>query len=116
MDFLMQSGLSPRRARIIRLSKGLRSSWHRDGPDNLYFVRLHIPIITNPGCIFEAKDADVTEVAHMPADGSSYILRVNRMHRVSNLGTEDRFHLVMDVWDTVGLTQHHRFTEKLEIS
>jgi len=114
MDFLLQSGLNPRRARIIRLTKGMRSSWHRDGPDNRYFVRLHVPIITNPGCIFEAQEGENTEVAHMPADGSSYILRVNRMHRVSNNGTDDRFHLVMDIWDTAGITAHHRYDGSLE--
>jgi hypothetical protein len=114
MDFLLGSGLNPRRARIIRLTKGMRSSWHRDGPDNRYFVRLHVPIITNSGCIFEAQESDATEVAHMPADGSSYILRVNRMHRVSNNGDADRFHLVMDVWDTRGITKHHRYDASLD--
>ncbi|MBN8540660.1 MAG: aspartyl/asparaginyl beta-hydroxylase domain-containing protein [Deltaproteobacteria bacterium] len=104
-DFLLSSGLNPRRLRMIRLTKGLRSSWHRDGPDNRYFVRLHVPIITNEGCIFETEEGSV----HLPADGASYFLKVNRMHRVSNSGDADRFHLVMDVWDTGGVTQHHRF-------
>lgn len=109
MDTLLPSGLHPRRARITRLTKGLHSSWHRDGPDNRYFVRLHIPIITNPGCIFEAEENGQHESAHMPADGSCYIIKVNRMHQVRNEGTEDRFHLIMDVWDTEGLTKHHRY-------
>ena len=104
-DFLLSSGLNPRRMRMIRLTKGMNSSWHRDGPDNRYFVRLHVPIITNDGCIFETEEGS----AHLPADGSSYFLKVNRMHRVSNRGDADRFHLVMDVYDTVGVSQHHRY-------
>jgi hypothetical protein len=104
-EFLLSSGLNPRRMRVIRLTKGLSSIWHRDGPDNRYFVRLHVPIITNDGCIFETEEGS----AHLQADGSSYFLKVNRMHRVSNSGDADRFHLVMDVWDTNGVSQHHRF-------
>lgn len=104
-DFLLQSGLNPRRMRLIRLTKGMSSSWHRDGPDNRYFVRLHVPIITNPGCLFETEEGP----GHLAADGSSYFLKVNRMHRVSNQGDADRFHLVMDVWDTNGVSQYHRF-------
>jgi hypothetical protein len=104
-DFLLSSGLNPRRMRVIRLTKGLSSSWHRDSPDNRYFVRLHVPIITNDGCRFETEEGS----AHLAADGSSYFLRVNRMHRVSNRGDADRFHLVMDVWDTNNVSQHHRF-------
>ncbi len=104
-DFLLASGVNPRRMRLIRLTKGMSSSWHRDGPDNRYFVRLHVPIITNSGCVFETDEGS----AHMPADGSSYFLKVNRMHRVSNRGEADRFHLVMDVWDTAGVSTGHRF-------
>lgn len=104
-DFLLSSGLNPRRMRVIRLTKGMSSIWHRDGPDNRYLVRLHVPIITNEGCIFETEEGS----AHLPADGSSYFLKVNRMHRVSNGGDADRFHLVMDVWDTERVSQHHRY-------
>ena len=39
-------------------------SWHRD-PER----RIHIPIITNPGCRMVIED----ESFHMPADGSVYI-------------------------------------------
>jgi hypothetical protein len=105
-EFLLSSGLNPRRMRVIRLTKGMSSSWHRDGPDNRYFVRLHVPIITNDGCIFETEEG----ASHLPADGSSYFLKVNRMHRVSNRGDTDRFHLVMDVWDTAEVSEHHRLT------
>lgn len=99
-------GLSPRRARIIKLAAGLESVWHRDSPENTYAVRLHVPIITNPHCFFETE----TERAHLTADGSAYFLHVNRMHRVVNGGTEDRYHLVMNIVDKNGVTKHHRWT------
>lgn len=100
---LEQAGLYPRRARIIRLTPGMGSSWHRDCPDHHDAVRLHIPIITNEGCFFETE----TGRAHLPADGNAYFLRVNRMHRVMNNGTEYRYHFVADIRDTRHVSQFH---------
>lgn len=103
------AGLYPRRARIIQLSPHSSSSWHRDAPDHIYMVRLHIPILTNPGCFFETE----TERAHLPADGRAYFLFVNGMHRVVNDGDTPRYHLVVDVNDTKKVTQHHQYHKRL---
>jgi hypothetical protein len=105
INFIKEKKLSPSRARIICLSAKMSSSWHRDAADNSYAVRLHVPIITNPGCHFETP----TESEHMPADGSAYFIHVNREHRVINTGDTDRYHLVMDVFDKNCITQFHNY-------
>ena len=109
IELIKTKGLRPARARIICLTAGKASSWHRDAPDEIYAVRLHIPIITNPGCFFETQD----EQEHMPADGSAYFIHVNREHRVINHGSENRYHLVMDVYDVEGVTTFHRYPIKV---
>lgn len=93
IDFLAENKLDPRRARVTKLSPGQSSVWHRDAPDNYPLVRLHIPIVTNPECRFETEAGCV----HLPADGSSYFLPVNRMHRVVNDGSTERYHIIVDV-------------------
>lgn len=104
IDKINETGLVPTRARIIRLAKKSESLWHRDSPDAILSVRLHIPIHTNSECYFETEH----DRAHMPADGSSYFVKVNRLHRVVNWGDTPRLHLVMDVKDTKGISLNHR--------
>lgn len=99
--------LSPARARVICLTAGQSSIWHTDAPENVYAVRLHIPILTNEHCFFETK----TEREHIPADGSAYFVYVNREHRVINGGDTDRFHLVIDVKDVDQVSQYHRLQD-----
>ena len=60
-------------------------SWHRD-PEK----RLHIPIITNPGCRMVIEN----ESFHLPADGSVYITDNTKYHNFFNGGEIDRLHLV----------------------
>ncbi len=103
-----KKGLRPGRVRIICLQAEGVSSWHQDMPSQYYGVRLHIPIETNEGCFFESEEG----FAHLAADGSAYLLRVNRLHRVVNRGQSHRYHLVMDVYDTSGVSNYHQMTEK----
>jgi hypothetical protein len=73
--------------RVRLLLKEPRStlSWHRD-PE----PRLHIPIITNPGCMMV-----IDKVAkHMPADGSVWITNNTKYHNAFNGGEQNRVHLV----------------------
>ena len=65
-------------------------SWHRD-PE----PRLHIPIITNPGCKMVIEDV----AKHMPADGSVWITNNTKYHNAFNGGEENRIHLVACVLD-----------------
>lgn len=104
VEDIAKRGFQPRRVRIIRLPSQGASTWHRDYPDEILGVRLHVPIETNSDCFFECDEGK----AHLPADGSAYLLRVNRMHRVFNQGNTSRYHLVMDV-DVQTSTMFYKF-------
>ena len=73
--------------RVRLLLKEPRStlSWHRD-PEQ----RLHVPIITNPGCIMVIENV----AKHLPANGSVYITNNLKYHNAFNGGEENRVHLV----------------------
>ena len=78
------------RVRILLKQPRSTLSWHRD-PE----PRLHIPIITNPGCIMVIDNV----AQHMPADGSVWITNNTKYHNAFNGGEEDRIHLVACVLD-----------------
>jgi hypothetical protein len=98
-------GFNPRRARILRLGPRSESSWHVDGQPNVYSVRLHIPIVTNPKCFFNYVDESV----HMAADGNAFLVKVNQLHMIQNRSDEDRYHFVVNIWDQFGETRFHRY-------
>ena len=78
------------RVRILLKEPRSTLSWHRD-PE----PRLHIPIITNPGCIMV-----IEEVAkHLPADGIAWLTNNTKYHNFFNGGEEDRVHLVACLTD-----------------
>ena len=78
------------RARILLKEPRSTLSWHRD-PE----PRLHIPIITNPGCIMVIENV----AKHLPADGSVYITNNIKYHNAFNGGEENRVHLVACLTD-----------------
>ena len=69
------------------LSKGLYNcnSWHRD-PE----LRLHIPIVTNPGSLFVVNH----HVTHLLADGSVYFTDTRGYHTALNGSEPWRVHIV----------------------
>ena len=73
------------RVRILLKEPRSTLSWHRD-PE----PRLHVPIITNPGCKMVIEDI----AKHMPADGSVTITNNTKYHNFFNGGEQDRIHLV----------------------
>ena len=78
------------RVRILLKEPRSTLSWHRD-PE----PRLHIPIITNPGCIMV-----IEEIAkHLPADGYAWVTNNMKYHNFFNGGEEDRIHLVACLTD-----------------
>lgn len=97
-------GLEPARVRLSLLKAGGESTKHRDAPEGRYSIRLHIPIFTNSGAVFVCDEGE----AHMPADGSAYILNVSREHQVFNRGTTDRIILLADIVDRPWITNFHR--------
>ena len=73
------------RVRILLKEPRSTLSWHRD-PE----PRLHIPIVTNPGCIMVIENV----AKHLSADGSVYITNNLKYHNAFNGGEENRVHLV----------------------
>ena len=73
------------RVRILLKEPRSTLSWHRD-PE----PRLHIPIITNPGCRMVIENI----AKHMPADGTVTITNNKKYHNFFNGGEQERIHLV----------------------
>jgi|TARA_B110000881_G_C18580417_1_gene521348 hypothetical protein len=87
---LLSSKYKLGRMRILLKEPRSTLSWHRD-PE----PRLHVPIITNPGC-----QMVIDSVAkHLPADGSVWITNNTKYHNAFNGGEENRVHLVACVLD-----------------
>ena len=78
------------RVRILLKEPRSTLSWHRD-PE----PRLHVPIITNPGCLMVIDNV----AKHMPADGSVWITNNTKYHNAFNGGEENRVHLVACLLD-----------------
>ena len=78
------------RVRILLKEPRSTLSWHRD-PE----PRLHIPIITNPGCLMVIDNI----AKHMPADGGVWVTNNTKYHNAFNGGEENRIHLVACVLD-----------------
>ena len=78
------------RVRILLKEPRSTLSWHRD-PE----PRLHIPIITNPGCLMVIESV----AKHLPADGSAWITNNIKYHNAFNGGEENRVHLVACLTD-----------------
>ena len=78
------------RVRILLKEPRSTLSWHRD-PE----PRLHIPIITNPGCMMVIENV----AKHLPANGSVYITNNIKYHNAFNGGEENRVHLVACLTD-----------------
>ena len=73
------------RVRVLLKEPRSTLSWHRD-PE----PRLHIPIITNPGCKMVIEDV----AKHMPADGKVWITNNTRYHNFFNGGEQNSIHIV----------------------
>ena len=99
LDRLAALGLRHFRARVMRLSnEGFDMKWHRDADRESW--RLHVPILTNPNSLFEwtLDDGSVHRI-HMPADGTAWLIRVDKLHRAINNGPPGavRVHLLMSL-------------------
>ena len=73
------------RVRILQKEPRSTLSWHKD-PE----PRLHIPIITNPGCSMVIENV----AKHLPADGKVWITNNTKYHNFFNGGEQARIHLV----------------------
>jgi hypothetical protein len=95
------------RSRLMGLGVGAEVPPHVDC--HYYWrthLRIHIPVITNPGVEFNCGD----ETVHMKP-GECWVFDSFRRHEVHNRGTEKRVHLVLDtvgsarLWDLVDAAQ-----------
>jgi hypothetical protein len=79
--------------RLMKLYAGAVINEHRD--QEMSFeegeVRFHIPVVTNPGVEFYLDGERVPM-----QEGECWYLNLSLKHRVSNTGTADRVHLVID--------------------
>lgn len=104
IETIQRLGLNTHRARWTQIPPNCTTTWHRDTTsEDIYGVRLHIPVITNPGCAYETEEGSI----HMPDDGSCYLIDVSRFHKAYNHGNENRIHIIMDVIDDAGVSKHH---------
>lgn len=110
LDQIRDQGFTPRRARVSLLRPGGATLLHSDATPNVYMARIHIPVWTNEQCVHRCEGYDL----HMPADGSVYILWVNRDHQVTNRSTENRYHIIMDAYDTKGITENFKYAGDID--
>lgn len=95
------------RSRLMALAPGAEVPLHIDS--HYYWrthIRIHIPVITNPGVEFSCGD----ETVHM-APGECWVFDSFLRHKVHNRGSETRVHLVLD---TVGGGRIHELIEAAE--
>jgi Aspartyl/Asparaginyl beta-hydroxylase len=78
------------RVRLMRSRPKSCLSWHTDNE-----MRLHIPLITNPGARLVIEDS----ANHLVADGSVYLADTTKFHTAFNAGLQPRIHLVACVLD-----------------
>jgi mannose-6-phosphate isomerase-like protein (cupin superfamily) len=79
--------------RFLRLGPGARIREHRDYALGFDYgeVRVHVPVHTSPHVEFVLAGSELKM-----EPGECWYLDVSRPHRVANLGSEPRVHLVID--------------------
>jgi hypothetical protein len=110
IEQLKDMGLTPRRARVTCLKSGSKSLVHSDGDSSEYIARLHIPLWTNEKCVHICEGQHL----HMVADGHPYIIWANLWHQIRNDSTEDRYHIIMDIYDTKKITTNFKYEGDFE--
>jgi hypothetical protein len=95
------------RSRLMRLDGHCEVSEHSDVNYHWYkHVRIHIPIITNPGVLFHSGSKSTRM-----GEGETWLLDTWNLHHVDNNSDETRIHLVIDTygsaafWDIVKLSE-----------
>jgi len=110
VDMITDMGFYPKSIRIWdNPPGGYHIGQHTDGPSEVYCVRLHIPIVTNPDCVHTWYTAPEPTSLHIPADGRGHLFRTNISHDTFNHGSTQRFHLIAEVWDTKGLVPGFKY-------
>jgi Aspartyl/Asparaginyl beta-hydroxylase len=92
-EVISQFKCTTRRIRLLRLAAGAKIKEHVDFKTSYdhAFVRVHIPIETNPKVEFYVNGARVTM-----REGECWYVNVSCPHKIFNGGDSDRVHLVLD--------------------
>lgn len=109
LDQIRDAGFYPRRARVTCLQAGCKSLVHTDGWENEYIARIHIPIITNPACVFKADGQDL-----YMEPGKAYMVWVNIWHQIRNDSDQNRYHIIMDAYDTKKITKNFGYGANIQ--
>ena len=109
LDQIKELGFYPSRARITCLKAGAKSLVHKDADNNEYMARIHIPLITNPKCVFIQNGQNL-----YMEPGSVWMVWVNNWHQIRNDSNEDRYHLIMDAYDTKNITQFFKYEGNIQ--
>jgi len=104
IDQIEEYGFYPRRARVTCLQAGCKSLVHSDGPQSEYIARIHIPLFTNDKCLFICNGSDL-----YMEPGSVYMVWVNTWHQIRNDSNEDRYHIIIDAYDTKHITKNFNY-------
>jgi aspartyl/asparaginyl beta-hydroxylase (cupin superfamily) len=104
IDQIKELGFVPSRVRVTCLKAGAKSLVHRDSDDNEYMARIHIPLITNPKCVFIADGENL-----YMEPGNAYMVWVNIWHQIRNDSDQDRYHIIMDAYDTKKITKNFHY-------
>ena len=103
MEIMADIGAVWGRSRLMGLAPGAEVPPHVDVHYHWRtHMRIHIPVITNPGVVFTVGGKSV----HM-GPGECWVFDSFRLHDVQNRGSEKRVHLVLDtvgggnLWDLV---------------
>jgi hypothetical protein len=92
------------RIRLMRLVPGGELSRHTDigdpdaGASQGNVVRVHIPLISNEGCVFRSWGLDGKTSSMVMRPGTAAYLDVRKPHAAVNVGDTPRVHLVMDCY------------------
>jgi Aspartyl/Asparaginyl beta-hydroxylase len=87
------------KAMFARLLAGQKIDLHVDGAgSNLRTHKIHVPLRTNPGALFLSGDEGI----HLAA-GRAWEVNNISSHGGINSGSEDRIHLIFEVFDRASL-------------
>lgn len=93
-EILERLSNSTGRVRLLSLAPGERVCWHYDHTDSIdrSFLRIHVPIWTNPGVRFQIGHQDL-----FWRPGEMWYGEFSYPHRLRNDGTASRLHLVCEL-------------------
>ena len=88
------------RVRFMKLKPGKKITWHFDHDESIEFgnARLHLPIIVNNDC-----SSYICHYSYKFTVGKIWYGDFSFPHEVSNLGNDERIHLVVDLKKPEGL-------------